>query len=147
MPFDFIDFTTFADVPNPDGLPAEWPADSKRIVSEEASVTFAVNHRLPIAEYFTYLEARKPAYQARVDELQAAQDAAEAAAALAAREAAEPDLVLLRNQAQSAIDTNATFSAIVGTPTNAQVLAQIRALTIQNTKIIKALVRLAIRAI
>lgn len=147
MPFTHIDFTTFADVPNPDSLPSEWPAESKGIVDVNAPASFVINHRLPITEYESYIDEHKPAYNARVIQLQLAEAAALAAQQLAEREAAKPDYVTIRDQAQAAIDANNTFMAIVGTPSNAQVLAQLRMLTQENTKIIKALRLLAADAI
>lgn len=44
------------------------------------------------------------------------------------------------NQADAAIASNDAYLAIAGTPTNAQVLAQVKDLTRQNTRIIKRLV-------
>jgi hypothetical protein len=58
-------------------------------------------------------------------------------------DAREPDLSALRDQAQAALDANTTYLAI-GTPTNAQVAAQVRALTQQNQRIIRAVARLVL---
>jgi hypothetical protein len=55
-------------------------------------------------------------------------------------ESQEPDLKALKDQAAAATATNTTYLAI-GSPTNAQNLAQIRALTQQNQRIISALLR------
>jgi hypothetical protein len=66
-------------------------------------------------------------------------------AAVAAREdAKEPFLVDIKAQAQGAIDENTAFLAIAS-PTNAQTLAQVKRLTQQNTRIIKALARVVVR--
>lgn len=59
----------------------------------------------------------------------------------ALNEAAEPDMSTLRNQATNATNTNNTFLAIT-TPSNAQTLAQVRALTNQNNRIIAVLLRI-----
>ena len=85
--------------------------------------------------------AAQPIIDAFDDSLAAAQ-----AREQAAKEAAEPDMVVIRDQAQNAIDANGTFLGL-GSPTNAQVLAQVRALTQQNNRIIKALVRLIARTL
>lgn len=47
----------------------------------------------------------------------------------------------LRNQAINAAQDNRAFLNIVGTPTNAQILTQVRALTRQNNGIIRILLR------
>ena len=52
-----------------------------------------------------------------------------------------PDRKALADAAQQALADNATFLAI-GTPSNAQVLAQVRALTRQNNQLIRRLVQL-----
>jgi hypothetical protein len=68
---------------------------------------------------------------------QAAQDAWVAAQA----EASNPTWQTIKDQAQGAVNTNNTFLALT-TPTNAQVLAQVQALTRQNTQIINRLLQL-----
>lgn len=60
---------------------------------------------------------------------------------VAAAAANEPQLDLLRQQAANATSTNDAFLAI-GSPSNAQTLAQVRALTNQNNRIIAVLLRL-----
>lgn len=57
------------------------------------------------------------------------------------KENLEPDYKDLKAQADSAIATNTTFLAL-SSPTNAQNAAQVKALTQQNQRIIKALRRL-----
>ena len=52
-----------------------------------------------------------------------------------------PDRKALADVAQQAIADNATFLAL-GTPSNAQVLAQVRALTRQNNQLIRRLTQL-----
>lgn len=52
-----------------------------------------------------------------------------------------PDRKTLADAAQQALADNATFLAI-GTPNNAQVLAQVRALTRQSNQLIRRLVQL-----
>lgn len=59
-------------------------------------------------------------------------------------EQVEPQLADLNTQADNAIAANATFLALTS-PTNAQTLAQVKALTHQNTRIIKALRRVVNR--
>jgi hypothetical protein len=87
------------------------------------------------------------ATQAQIDAATAAlaafdwSDAADATYA----DTVEPDLASMRTQAQAAFDSNATYLAI-SSPTNVQVAAQVRALTQQNQRIIKALARLIVRA-
>lgn len=62
-------------------------------------------------------------------------------AAVAAREdSKEPLLADLKAQAAGAVTTNNAFIAIAS-PSNAQVLAQVKALTLQNTRIIRGLYR------
>lgn len=69
---------------------------------------------------------------------QATLDAAIAAAPVAPEPSIlEANAALLRNQAVNAITTNNTFLAIPGTPTNAQVLAQVKALTRECTGLIR----------
>ena len=52
-----------------------------------------------------------------------------------------PDRKALADATQQALADNATFLAI-GTPTNAQVLAQVRALTRQSNQLIRRLIQL-----
>lgn len=52
-----------------------------------------------------------------------------------------PERKSLRDQAAQATNDNDTFLAI-GNPTNAQILAQVRRLTQQNTRIIRRLVQI-----
>lgn len=59
----------------------------------------------------------------------------------AAKDAQQPTLADLRDQAQSGLDTNAAFLAIAS-PTNAQLAAQVRALTQQNVRLINAVVQI-----
>ena len=58
----------------------------------------------------------------------------------AREDAKEPLLADLKAQAQAAIDANVTYLAIAS-PSNAQVAAQVRALTQQQQRVIKALNR------
>jgi len=84
-------------------------------------------------------------------EITPAEKAAESAAIAAEPESAEldaaytlnrnPDRKALADAAQQALADNATFLAI-GTPSNAQVLAQVRALTRQSNQLIRRLVQL-----
>lgn len=60
-------------------------------------------------------------------------------------DAAEPLLADARDNAQAALDSNATYLAIAS-PTNAQVAAQVRALTQQMQRVIQALARFVIKA-
>lgn len=55
----------------------------------------------------------------------------------------EPLFADLRDQAQTALDANDTYLGI-SSPTNAQVVAQVKALTQQTQRIIKAVKRLLI---
>ncbi len=66
-----------------------------------------------------------------------------AAAQAAWQDQQNPDRTNVKQQAQSAIATNNAFLAIVGNPTNAQVLAQVQALTQEMTAVIKYLNDLA----
>ncbi len=137
----YIDFTTVAETSNPDGLPGGWPAEQRGINDVNAPLTFAINHRMSWADYLAYLAPMQNAYNTRAEEINAAEQVTQLAIAQAAKEAAEPDLVTLRDQAQNALTDNDTYLAILA-PTNNQVLAQVRRLTQQNSKIIKALYRL-----
>jgi hypothetical protein len=62
------------------------------------------------------------------------------AAETAYQESLEPLLKDIKDQAQGALDANDTFLALAN-PNNAAVLAQVRALTQQNNRIIRGLVR------
>jgi hypothetical protein len=62
------------------------------------------------------------------------------------KDAQQPDFSTMRDQAQAAFDGNTAYLAI-GAPTNAQVVAQVRALTQQNQKVIKALAVLVVRGL
>jgi hypothetical protein len=62
------------------------------------------------------------------------------------KDAQQPDFSAMRDQAQAAFDGNTAYLAI-GAPTNAQVVAQVRALTQQNQKVIKALAVLVVRGL
>lgn len=64
--------------------------------------------------------------------------------AIAAADLAEPALVDVRDQASTAVTNNDAYLAVVG-PTNVQVVAQVRALTQQSTKLIKALGRVIVK--
>lgn len=66
------------------------------------------------------------------------------AAQTAFEESLEPLLKDLKDQALNAIDNNDTFLAIPS-PTNAQAVAQVQALTRQNSRIIRALGRVIVR--
>lgn len=63
------------------------------------------------------------------------------AANVAAADAAEPLLADLLSQADGAISTNDTYIGLAS-PTNAQVAAQVRALTQQNQRVIKVMRRI-----
>jgi hypothetical protein len=76
----------------------------------------------------------------------AAEIAALPAQKQAARDSAEPDLVALRDQAIQAIADINTFLAILA-PTNVQVLAEVRAADIRQRAMIRAIMRLATRAL
>lgn len=56
--------------------------------------------------------------------------------------AADGDKAAVRKAAANAISTNDTFLALAN-PSNAQILAQVKALTQQNTKIIRRIVQLS----
>lgn len=64
----------------------------------------------------------------------------------AAREASEPDLVAMRDAAAQAVADINTYLAIAS-PTNAQVMAELRANDQRQRAIIKALVRLTSRIV
>jgi UDP-glucose 6-dehydrogenase len=64
----------------------------------------------------------------------------------AARDAAEPDLSAMRDSATAAFNANATYIALAS-PSTAQNTAQIKALSQQMQKVIKALARLSIKAL
>ncbi len=76
-------------------------------------------------------------------EERAQRDADEAAAALAAATAAitEGNRATLTDRAATALQANRDFLALT-TPSNAQVLAQVKALTQQNTALIRLLLNL-----
>lgn len=61
------------------------------------------------------------------------------AAAEAAALTADANGATVRSRAQAALTANATFLAISGTPTNAQILAQVRQLTKENNAVIRLL--------
>jgi hypothetical protein len=60
---------------------------------------------------------------------------------LAEMRTALPDYALLADQAQGALDTNNAYLGFADTATNAQVRTQVKALTQQNNRIIKVLLK------
>jgi hypothetical protein len=69
-----------------------------------------------------------------------------AAADAAYRDAQEPDLATLRDQATQAVADISTFLAIAS-PSNAQLAAEVKAIDQRQRAIIKALARLAVRTL
>ncbi len=141
-----IDFTTVSETANPLGLPAGWPAEQRGIRDESAPMTYPINHRLTWTEFLAYLEPMRPAYDVRVAQLLVDEEAAQLVTEQVTRDANEPDMALLRDQAQAAINANITYLAL-SPPNNAQVIVQVQRLTQQNIRIIRALVRLVIQGI
>lgn len=66
------------------------------------------------------------------------------AAEIAYQESLEPLLKDLKDQATAALSTNDTYLALAN-PSNAQIAAQVRALTQQNNRIIRGVARLIVR--
>lgn len=143
MIFTHVDFVTNSDS-GVAGVPPDKPATIQGISDVNAAPTFAgLNHRVTIGAFTTYRLSRITTWKAWQVDYDAQQAAIAAAADKAAKEAAEPDLKMLIDQAQGAIDANKTFLALQS-PTNAQVLAQVKALTQQMNKLIPATTRLVI---
>ncbi len=118
------------------------PVGGQGIADVNAPLT-ANSTRFTWDDYNAYCLAHKAEWDAADAVIQAAADAAAAAAAATAKDVANPNYATLRDQAQAAIASNDTFLAIVS-PTNAQTLAQVKLLTQENTKIIRALAQLVV---
>lgn len=79
-----------------------------------------------------------PQQRAAADAVAAAFDPEDAAALAAFEEDRQPERKAIRQAATQAVADNDTFLALA-TPTNAQVVAQVKRLTQQNTRIIRRL--------
>lgn len=129
-----VDVITCAFVPNPNGVPPDCVAYVVGVSDTAPLTPNAV--RMTWAEYSAYQVLHQPAYDAWEASFNAAQQAA--------KDATEPDLAALRDQAQTALDGNNAYLALT-LPTNAQVAAQVKLLTQENNKVIKALLRYCLK--
>lgn len=131
-----LDVRFYSQVTNaPVGIPSDWPESTIEI--DSALPVTAGRTRMTLAQFASYKAARQASY----DSWFASWNATMVAQKAADRDAGEPDLATIRDQAAQSVTDNNTFLAI-GSPTNAQVLAQVQKLSQQNNKIIKALGRL-----
>ena len=121
-------------------------ADASQLTANEVAFSgdflFAADGRTPLMVWDATLDAGV----GNVRAMTASEIAALPAQQQAARDAREPDLATFRDQAAAAVTANNTFVAITA-PSNAQNAAQIKELTRQNSRIIKALLRLVLPAI
>jgi hypothetical protein len=90
MTFPLIDFTTWADVPNPSNYPASMIVDAKAIADEKEPDTFAVNHRMTMADYDAYNQKHRDEWLAWSRE----QEAADALMAESVTRATQAKLIL-----------------------------------------------------
>ncbi len=119
----------------PAGIPDSWPGLVLEVGDDDASQPGFT--RMSVSEYADYRALHQSEYDAWSNPIAAGEPARLAAF----KDSKEPDLSTIRDQATQAAVDNAAFLAIAS-PSNAQVLVQVKALTQQNSKIIKALGRI-----
>lgn len=147
MPADFIDLLLFKDTANPLGQPGDWPASSQAIVDPLSPLTYPAAVRMTMAEYEAYYAAQLPAWLAWFAPYDAAQKAQAAAAVQAAKEAAEPDLVAIRDQATAAITRLDQIIGGVQGATLGQTQTAVKDMATTLKQVVKSVARLAIRSI
>ncbi len=114
-----INFLTYANTPNPAGIPAAWPAQVQA-VDDTAPAPSAPWQQMTVTQYQAYLTANQSAYDAWIASQQST---------------AQSNLSTLATQYDAAINAMQNFAAI-GSPTTTQAVSAVQT---HNTILLKLL--------